>query len=70
MLYSLNNRQVIADVKGDYSAPIVVAAYWADNEQDLTLAELDAFYLVCFPELCDAAYTYDAQRTAYMRRTG
>lgn len=59
MLYMLNGRQVVAEIKGSYSAPVIEMAYWAENDKDLTLAEVEAFAIECCEEIADAAYIYN-----------
>jgi len=64
MLYVLHSKQVVAEIKGSFSSPVVVIAYWAGNDQDLSLAEIDAFYIECSVEIAEAAYEYEAFRIA------
>lgn len=62
MLYVLNGRQVVAEIKGSSKSPVVTLAYWADTDQDLTLEECDLFYADCYQEIAQAAYEYHKHR--------
>ena len=69
-MYVLKGRQVIAEVKGDSTAPVVTSAHWADNDHDLTVEEVDALLTECVDEIEAAASDYELYRASARDRRG